>query len=55
LDAFIEDRFNQKVIDQDLNYLLPSDKFKIIRRTLKAESLVFIKEEIKNINYSLNP
>jgi len=55
LYVFIENKFNQKVIDQDLNYLLPLDKFKIVRKTLKTESLVYIKEEIKNAGRLSNP
>lgn len=46
---FIEKEFSQKIIDQELNYLLPIDRFKAIRKTLKNETLVFIKDEIKRL------
>jgi len=47
LTEFIKKRITQKAIDEDLNYLLPSVKFKAIRSTLKDETLVLL-EQINN-------
>ena len=49
LIKFIEKRVTQKVLSEDLNYLLPSLKFSQIRKTLKAEVLMFLKDELKNL------
>jgi len=40
---FIEKEITQKIIDQDLNYLLSPKKFKSLRKTLKIEVLFFLK------------
>jgi len=45
---FIRKKVSQKIIDQDLNFLLPSIKFQAIRETLKTETLMLIEDEIKN-------
>ena len=49
LKNFIEDKITQKIINQDLNILLSDKKFQVIRKTLKAEVLILIKDEIKSI------
>lgn len=46
---FIDKKVNQKIIDQDINHLLSPDKFKIIRKILKKETLMFLKDELKRI------
>ncbi|PIR12741.1 hypothetical protein COV49_04390 [Candidatus Falkowbacteria bacterium CG11_big_fil_rev_8_21_14_0_20_39_10] len=46
---FIEKRINQTVINQDINFLLPPDKFKRIRGVLKPEALMFLRDEIKRL------
>lgn len=46
---FIEEKINQNVINQDLNFLLSPDKFQKIRKILKQETLVFLSDELKRI------
>lgn len=41
LKRFIEKHFTQTIIDQDLNTLLPYEKFKKLRKLLKQEVLAF--------------
>lgn len=47
LIEFINKKVNNKIIDQDLNFLLPIDRFKKIRSILKIETLMFLKQEIE--------
>ena len=47
LIVFIKEKITQKIIDQDLNFLLPSKEFQVIRKTLKTETLMFLKDAIK--------
>jgi len=47
LIEFIPKKFNQKIIDEDLNFLLLPEKFRAVRKTLIAETLVFLKTYIK--------
>lgn len=44
LIVFIEKNVTQTVIDQDLNTLLPKEKFSRVRLVLKKEVLMFLKE-----------
>lgn len=44
LRDFIEKRVTQTVIDQDLNPLLPLDQFQRMRRTLKDETLMLLRQ-----------
>lgn len=46
LISFIEKKVTNTVIDQDLNMLLNPEKFKQIRKILKKEILMFLKNEI---------
>lgn len=50
LIAFIKKHFNNTVISQDLNTLLPTIEFQRIRKILLSEVLLFLKDEIKRIN-----
>jgi len=50
LKNFIENKVTQKIIDQDLNFLLPNKKFRAIRKSLKTETLVIVKDEIKDLS-----
>ena len=43
LIKFIERNVTDKVLAEDLNTLLPSEKFKKIRKTLKSETLIFLR------------
>ncbi len=45
----IEKKITQKIIDQDLNFLLPPQKFQRIRKILKDESLILLRDEIKRL------
>lgn len=46
LISFIEKKITNTIIDQDLNTLLSPEKFKQIRKILKKEALMFLKNEI---------
>lgn len=46
LSDFIEKKVTQTVIDQDLNTLLPLDRFRKIRGVLKREVLMFLRDEL---------
>lgn len=50
LHDFIKDKVTQKTIDEDLNFLLSNKKFQAIRKSLKQETLVLIKDEIEIIS-----
>lgn len=52
LSLFINKHINNTVLDQDLNFLLPYDRFRQLRKTLKIETEMFIKENIKNLEKS---
>ena len=41
--TFIQKKVTERVISEDLNYLLPYEKFKMIRKTLKTETLFLIR------------
>ena len=49
LKKFIETKITQTIIEQDINTLLPYDKFKKIRLVLKKETLMFLNDEIKRL------
>jgi len=44
---FIEKKVTQTIINEDLNSLLPLEKYQAIRNSLKAETLMFLKQEIE--------
>ncbi len=46
---FINKHITNTILDQDLNFLLPYNKFRQLRKTLKIETEMFIKEEIKRL------
>ena len=50
LRNFIKSKVTQKVINQDLNFLLPYKRFNSIRKTLKTETLMLLEDEIKRIS-----
>ncbi|MCX6784189.1 MAG: nucleotidyl transferase AbiEii/AbiGii toxin family protein [candidate division WWE3 bacterium] len=47
--SFIEIEITETVIDQDLNLLLPPLKYRQLRKTLKSEVLVFLKDELTRL------
>lgn len=46
LVKFMRRHLTQALIDQDLNTLLPADKFRVVRKTLVAETLVFLENDL---------
>jgi predicted nucleotidyltransferase component of viral defense system len=53
LKDFIKEEITEKIITQDLNVLLPYDKFIKIRKNLKQEALIFIQDEIKRLENTI--
>ncbi|MFY9463047.1 MAG: nucleotidyl transferase AbiEii/AbiGii toxin family protein [Candidatus Sungiibacteriota bacterium] len=49
LIVFIERHITDEIINQDLNTLLPYEKFSKIRKILKRETLMFLRDEEKRI------
>lgn len=49
LKDFIAKKVTQKLIDQDLNTLLPNQLFQRIRKTLKQEILMLLADELKRL------
>lgn len=45
LARFIEDEVTEKILIEDLNVLLPNDKFQKIRKSLKDEVLIYLKHQ----------
>ncbi len=50
LIKFIETHVTDKVINQDLNVLLPYDTFSRVRKTLKREMLMLLRDELARIS-----
>ncbi len=46
---FIDAKITQKVLNEDLSFLLAYDKFKLIRKVLKKETLLFLKDEVARL------
>ena len=46
LIGFMKEKITEKIISQDLNYLLSPERFAQIRKTLKIEVLSFLEDEI---------
>ncbi|MFC1595905.1 nucleotidyl transferase AbiEii/AbiGii toxin family protein [Candidatus Margulisiibacteriota bacterium] len=49
LIAFIEEKITQTIINQDLNYLLPNNAFQQIRKSLKQEVIMLLKDRVELI------
>ena len=49
LRNFINGKITERLITEDLNPLLPQEKFQKIRKILKTEVLLFLAEEIKRL------
>lgn len=47
--TFIEQHINQPIIDQDLKVLLTPEAFQRMRKYLKSETLMFLRDELKRI------
>ena len=52
LKEFIAKKVTDKTLSEDLNYLLPSDKFQKVRKILKRETLLFLADELKRLSKS---
>jgi predicted nucleotidyltransferase component of viral defense system len=48
--GFIEKKFTEKIIAQDLNLLVAPDKFQKIRKVIKRETLIFLNDEIARVS-----
>jgi len=49
LFRFVDKKISQIVIDQDINHLISADRFQKIRKVLKREVLMFLKDEIQRL------
>lgn len=49
LISFIEKKVTDKVLSEDLNYLLTTEKFNKIRKIIKGEVVMFVRDEIKRL------
>jgi predicted nucleotidyltransferase component of viral defense system len=49
LSLFINKHITLRILDQDLNPLLPYNRFRQLRKTLKIETEMLVKEEIKRL------
>lgn len=49
LIEFTDEKVTDEFIDQDINMLLPNDKFQMVRKSLKQETLMFLRDELKRI------
>lgn len=47
LIKFIEEKVTDRALSEDLNMLLPYDQFQKIRKTLKPETLIFLRSVVK--------
>lgn len=54
LETFIEKKVSDKIITEDLSYLLPYDKFFLAKKVLKKETLMFLRDEIKRSRLQLD-
>ena len=50
LIKFISEKVTDKIITQDLNFLLVPKKFQLIRKVLKNETLMFLNDEIARLS-----
>lgn len=48
LIKFIDKKVDNKLINEDLSFLLPPDKFQTIKKVLKTETLMLLKNELNN-------
>lgn len=50
LADFIENKITDRILTQDLSFLLSYDKFQTIRKVLKKETVMFLNDEIKRLS-----
>lgn len=46
---FVDKKVTNTIIDQDLNHLLPNSEFQSVRKTLKQETMMLLRNEIEKI------
>lgn len=46
---FVDKKITNTIIDQDLNHLLPDSEFQFIRKILKQETLMLLKNELEKL------
>ena len=51
LKFFIEVHITDNILNQDLNALIPYERFNRFRKLLKSETIMFIDDEIKRLEY----
>jgi len=51
LIEFIDTKVTDKIINEDLSFLLTYEKFQLVRMVLKREILMFLKDEINNSSH----
>ncbi|MSU75793.1 MAG: hypothetical protein EXS55_04760 [Candidatus Magasanikbacteria bacterium] len=49
LSAFVDRKITDQIISEDLNYLLPTKQFQLIRKVLKREVLTLIRDELSRL------
>ncbi len=49
LYAFVDQEITDRILSEDLNYLLPVSKFQLIRKVLKREFLTLLRDEIMKL------
>ena len=49
LIKFIDAKITDKIINEDLSFLLSYEKFQLVRKVLKRETLMFLKDEVKRL------
>lgn len=49
LSVFISERIAETILSQDLNSLIPYERFNKLRKVLKRETLMFLDDEIKRL------
>ena len=47
--AFVDREISDKVLSEDLNYLIPAAKFQLMRKVLKRELLTLLRDEISRL------
>lgn len=50
LSVFIDRKITDQIISEDLNYLLPTKQYQLIRKVLKREVLTLIRDELSRLS-----
>jgi|SRR3989344_4708982 len=49
LSKFIEEKITEKIITEDLSFLLPPKTFQAVRKTLKRETIILVEDEVRRM------